>query len=656
MIIQSLRVQNFGVYAGEHEINLAPASREQPIVLFGGLNGGGKTTLLDAIQLAFFGKLSRCSTRGNLAYEEFLRRSINHHTTEGMRSSVTLRIRQTFDAQIHDFVLHREWFDTAKGIVETLSVQRDGASDEELASNWLENVDQFVPLGLAELFFFDGEQIARLAEADNAAQMLSTAINTLLGIDLVDRLERDLTVYEREVTKSQRPGTEAVDVSERDEKLHTLNEELSKLTFERAQLQCDVDRLKKTVDEKSVNFQRQGGELFAKHKQIASDLQAATARRQQIEVQMRELAAGIAPLALLERQLEKVRRQADHEESADYGRVFVAELEKRDRALLSALKRDLAPQLRARIESFLKIDRRRRADDAAVPKYLNLDRSAVQNIQRVGSQLADIRKQIVRLRSDHSDLCKKIDRFHEMLERVPDEAAIAQVAEQLSVAQQEYAKAQAHLVGLDRWKQDLEKRVSDEEKAIALILEKNAIEAAANEDGERKIRFARRVRETMRKFRLRVLDRKIQQIEGFILESFQQLLRKKDLVTAICIDPSTYRLTLIGAAGKEIYTDRLSAGERQLLAVSTLWGLARASGRPLPTVIDTPLGRLDSLHRANLVENYFPYASHQVIILSTDEEIGTTHLAKLRPHITRTFELAYSSEKGSTSVTQGYFF
>jgi DNA sulfur modification protein DndD len=200
------------------------------------------------------------------------------------------------------------------------------------------------------------------------------------------------------------------------------------------------------------------------------------------------------------------------------------------------------------------------------------------------------------------------------------------------------------------------RQIEEEEKMIGSLLEKNVDAAVSQDDASRKIKFALKVRSTMREFRMRVLERKIRQIEGLILDSFQQLLRKKDLVGAIRIDPASYRMSLIGANGQELHTDRLSAGERQLLAVSTLWGLARASGRPLPTIIDTPLGRLDSRHRANLVANYFPYASHQVIILSTDEEIGKNHLETLKPRISRTFELTYSREKQSAEVVSGYFF
>ena len=247
-------------------------------------------------------------------------------------------------------------------------------------------------------------------------------------------------------------------------------------------------------------------------------------------------------------------------------------------------------------------------------------------------------------------------RNEDTLSRVPDEAAIAQASEQLTEAQRDLVKKQIESSLLGEQIDKLRRQIEEQESAITMILERNVAESAAQDDASRKIKFAAKVRETMRNFRVRVLERKIKQIEDLILASFQQLVRKKELVVTIKIDPGTYRMTLLGADGRELHAERLSAGERQLLAVSTLWGLARASGRPLPTIIDTPLGRLDSQHRSNLVESYFPYASHQVIILSTDEEIGPKHLTKLKPRIARTFELSHSESTKSTAVVSGYFF
>jgi DNA sulfur modification protein DndD len=117
-----------------------------------------------------------------------------------------------------------------------------------------------------------------------------------------------------------------------------------------------------------------------------------------------------------------------------------------------------------------------------------------------------------------------------------------------------------------------------------------------------------------------------------VLECFQQLLHKTTLVTGIRIDPGSYALTLFGGDRLPLLPERLSAGERQLLAVALLWGLARAAGRALPTFIDTPLGRLDAGHRQHLVSRYFPFASHQVVLLSTDKEIEGDYHRALAPY------------------------
>ena len=89
--------------------------------------------------------------------------------------------------------------------------------------------------------------------------------------------------------------------------------------------------------------------------------------------------------------------------------------------------------------------------------------------------------------------------------------------------------------------------------------------------------------------------------------------------------------------------------------MALLWGLARFSGRSLPTVIDTPLGRLDSSHRTNLVQRYFPNASHQVILLSTDEELNETYYPMLKHAVGRTYLIEYDEKTRSSRVKNEFF-
>jgi DNA sulfur modification protein DndD len=125
----------------------------------------------------------------------------------------------------------------------------------------------------------------------------------------------------------------------------------------------------------------------------------------------------------------------------------------------------------------------------------------------------------------------------------------------------------------------------------------------------------------------------------------------------VAIDTNTFSLSLYDLSGQLVPKHRLSAGEKQLLAIAFLWGLARVSGRNLPVAIDTPLGRLDSSHRTNLVERYFPAASHQVILLSTDTEIGKVEVERLREldAIAREYLLKYDSTQRQTITQEGYF-
>jgi DNA sulfur modification protein DndD len=163
------------------------------------------------------------------------------------------------------------------------------------------------------------------------------------------------------------------------------------------------------------------------------------------------------------------------------------------------------------------------------------------------------------------------------------------------------------------------------------------------------------VKDTLEKFRQRVVARHIGALEHAIYESFQHLIRKPKLLGSIRISPENFEMTLLDPTGSILPFQILSAGERQLLATSILWGLAKVSGRPVPLIIDTPLGRLDSTHRSHLVEKYFPAASHQVVLLSTDEEIVGDYHQRMKKHVGRQFLLSFDNAAGSSMITSQYF-
>ena len=150
-------------------------------------------------------------------------------------------------------------------------------------------------------------------------------------------------------------------------------------------------------------------------------------------------------------------------------------------------------------------------------------------------------------------------------------------------------------------------------------------------------------------------DAKFGRITDAINTALRELLRKSGLVDGVLIDPSDLSVTLLDDDDQPLDAQRLSAGERQIVATAVLWGLSQCTGMTLPTVIDSPVGRLDRSHRTNLVDRYFPQASRQVVLLSTDEEIVGEHLQQLLPWVGAQYRLDFDEVEGFTSVEEGYF-
>lgn len=91
----------------------------KPVVLFGGMNGGGKTTMLDAVQLAFYGARARISNRGKQSYKDYLRDSIHRGADPSEGAGISIRFRRMMDGESRTFELNRSWRAGIKGIEET---------------------------------------------------------------------------------------------------------------------------------------------------------------------------------------------------------------------------------------------------------------------------------------------------------------------------------------------------------------------------------------------------------------------------------------------------------------------------------------------------------------------------------------------------------
>lgn len=260
------------------------------------------------------------------------------------------------------------------------------------------------------------------------------------------------------------------------------------------------------------------------------------------------------------------------------------------------------------------------------------------------------------------ELLSRRESVHEQLEQaervvvaIPDAESLEPLLQERNAAHELSLRAAARLAQAEEQLESQRAERHRREASYESALTKAAEAGLSADDDRRVIEHVDRVVATLERLREAAVARHLAGISQLVFEALGRLQRKSDLITGVTIDPKTHTVSLEGADGRALQAAMLSAGERQLLAVALLWGLARASGQPLPVVVDTPLGRLDSAHRKHLLTRYFPHASHQVVLLSTDTEIDAEAYRLLKPHIGRSYQLHFDTTKNATSVTPGYF-
>ena len=367
-----------------------------------------------------------------------------------------------------------------------------------------------------------------------------------------------------------------------------------------------------------------------------------------------KLAAGQAPLLLVENLLNAARTQLAVESGAHLAAAMLSEIEARDAQVLDTLSRNqVGATVRAAVAEHLAQDREVRAQAARVPTYLGMRPDALATFGTAESMA--LRSEIADELGREQILAERVSDLERLLAAMPSPETLAPLLERLDGQRQLHQQALGAMALLERQHDEVLMVVAQADRELRSMRLELAGEDLKHKTNERVTRHAQAVESTLRGYREAVLQRNVERLSSVILQSVQTITRKPKMVDRIDISPQDYRLSLFDHQGNQVPTHQLSAGERQLLAVSILWGLSRASGRSLPAIIDTPLGRLDGHHRQKLVKNYFPKASNQVILLSTDREIDAELHAKLARVTTHEYLIEYSEERQSSEIHHGYF-
>lgn len=652
MIVKKLVMQNFRVFKGKHEIELS-SNDSKPIILLGGLNGSGKTSILTAIRLALYGKMAFDNILTNQDYIDQLSTLIYRNAeTKEIEESALIELTFTYNqaGTISDFTIIRTW---RLGHKDKLLLLQNGIPLKELNYEQCQGfLNELIPNGVADLFFFDGEKIAALAE-DESGKILQTAVRRLFGLDLIEKLRNDLIIYlkRNNANKLDIKYQETLKQLEQEKNIHLMEAEQRRAKAN--QIYVQLSGIIDDIQKKESLFSAQGGAFALTKSQEREKVDILVREKETLEKSIRLEFEHTYPLALAPSTLTCLLEQLDKEAQLKQTQSFVTELNQ----FLDKLQMDM------RFHSATTAKIAKEVIQDQLTEYLS-DKPTGKVLLDISERELGHYQQAIKI-----DVIKSKERFQQFKNRL---AVIESELEQAALNIQRAPEDEQLIELFSQIRQLDENRIKkineyntllEEAKKILMLaldkakqIQKIHDEVHAQYNINNAILYAKNSLDLLDEYRHLLTNSRIKALESKFLDTYKRLNRKEHEHLAAKVNPKTFDVELIDNNGQHIDRSALSAGEKQIYAIAILEALGKTSGRQLPVIIDTPLGRLDSQHRDKLIKYYFPVASEQVIILSTDTEIDEQYfLNDLKSDISHCYQIKFNNKTHSSEISSGYF-
>ncbi|MGR5518281.1 DNA sulfur modification protein DndD [Vibrio harveyi] len=660
MLITKLTLNNFRVFRGVHEIDLRPAparlskngpieGTERPIILFGGLNGAGKTSILTAVRLALFGRQSFSQVLSNGEYvdalSELIHKGVGHGGIQD-NASIELEFKYSQNGEENTYKVIRGW---KRGKKDNLCLEKDGVQIPELNYEQCQGfLNELIPTGIADLFFFDGEKIAELAE-DESGSVLKTAVRRLLGLDVIAKLKSDLNIFLKKQGSSALSQSLKEEMDSLDEQRISHERNAEKLRGEADIVDAQIELVSRDILSLENKLSQNGGAWAKTREDEQQKVDSLLKEKVELEKQIRMEMETSLPFALAPNTMQRLQTQIKQEQRIKKKQNFGNELDSFLETLRSKYpsfdtemaQSAIADSFKAHVGEFdsaeLLLDISDRQANTIDYQLSNLSRESFSRFDEARGRLQNVEEEI--------------DNASNNIARAPEQEQVQELFADVRTLDKKKDKLiiEYHAL-LEEAKREL-RQALETARQIQKLHDKNKDQS--NKD--QSISNAQNSILLLEKFGEQLTKARVNQLENEFVQSYKKLARKEDLQLSASINPASFDVELVDEHGIKINRKAMSAGEKQIYAISILEALGRTSGRKLPIIIDTPLGRLDSHHRDKLVENYFPTASHQVVILSTDTEIDRNYTSLIQDDIARTYEICFDGTTKSSTLKEGYF-
>lgn len=711
MQITKLILENFSSYENRYEINFT-TEKSKPIILIGGQNGAGKTSIFTAIKLALYGPLAYGYSGINPFYTKKVKSLINSAAFQNktLVSGVTVKFSVINEREKACYSISRYWRTADEKIVEDYKVTKDGKALDESEISYFENyLHTIIPPELFDFFLFDGEEIGNIFAAENYNKYVKSALLTLCGIDVFSVVQNFCKSYIGKTNDDD--NSEKVHVYE--ELVNKIDELISQQAANAEKLsglQTEAEELAAAITQKEQEYARAGGIAPEERKRIEKKNSDIEKQREVYSQTVKNFFENQMPFFMLRDFFKTIRSQIDYEEKMDFHDYvkykitpefiqqilseYTFESEEASKAVFEELLRKLHPVNGFSEDVLLDLSR----DEAGRIDEL------ISSVGKIApDEILDSLKKKNKLTQKYIGTLKLLreslseedtERFRTEIDSA--KACLEAVNVQIDTISQsqDALSSQIELLEAERSKQyqaikdsAQNKHIFELNSGLAKVMESVIVsktEMLRTALAENTVKNLRKIcrKNNLVSFMTVNSDFKFElyQNQTFTIAELKSLLNNIGLNEFVKLigDTSVQRLySELGASSnselksciersedvdrefalyKRIGLNSLSKGERQIFILALYWAMIQISGKKIPFIIDTPYARIDAKHRKEISQKFFPKISDQVVILSTDEEITEEYYRIIKPYISKEYLLNNNKKENRTTVSEGYFF
>lgn len=709
MKIIKLILNNFSSYEGENDFDFITDSN-RPIILIGGQNGAGKTSLFTAIKIALYGPLAFGYTGYTSYYTKKIKSFINAKAFQvyNFKSGVSLDLLIERDGELKLYTIERNWRMIDKKLDEEYCVKCGKTMLDESERNYFESyLMTIIPPDLFDFFLFDGEEVGNIFSSDAYNKYVKNALLTMCGIDAFSLIQRFSSNYiDKSFGKNQEQIKDKYKACVKE--ISKLQSDIEKNTTLKTEIDKKINGLTALIEQRQSEFLRAGGLPESKRIKMKSDAFELDKKRNICSARIKTFMENQMPFFLLKDFSNQIEKQIDLEEKQtiyDYVRFMIS-----SEFIDSVLKEnniesyDVASDLYGRILKKLSPDSDV-SDNADL--ILDLSRDEISLIEQKVSEADDLDvDELIDLINKKEAYTKEIISINAKLRNALSEEDAKEYQSEIDSAEKQIEELKLRLVNIDR------KFEADTLKIQTLMLEKEDI--LNDVKTQHVYQLCERVASVMNNVVAVKTDEIRKRLAKKTVDNLHEIYRKNNLISTMQIDDDfrfklyqkqTYTIkelkSLISNVGvkefekivgqesiskliehfnvsdneslissivlsdreelsfdlyKMIDLNRLSKGERQIFILALYQAMIQISGKRIPFIIDTPYARIDANHREEISKKFFPNISEQVIILSTDEEISEIYYPMIKPFVAKEYLLLNNRSENKTTVENRYFF